>query len=98
VGSIPIARSTFRRLPCPCVALGGGSAYRPLPTVSMWLQPFPRSNASIGPSVEFGLDGPIRPSSTSRGPTYRENSHVNHTWIPQLHQTACFKGSEAPSP
>jgi hypothetical protein len=32
-----------------------------------------------------------------RGPTYRENSHANHTWHPQSHQSACFKGSEAPA-
>jgi hypothetical protein len=32
-----------------------------------------------------------------RGPTYRENSHANHTWYPQSGQTACFKDSEAPS-
>jgi hypothetical protein len=31
-----------------------------------------------------------------RGPTYRENSHANHPWNPQSHQTACFKGSETP--
>jgi len=31
VGSIPIARSTFRCLTCPCVVLGGGSAYRQFP-------------------------------------------------------------------
>jgi hypothetical protein len=33
-----------------------------------------------------------------RCPTYRENSHANHTWNPASRQTACFKGSEAPSP
>ena len=32
-----------------------------------------------------------------RCPTYRENSHANHTWHPPSHQTACFKGSEAPA-
>ena len=37
LGSIPIARSTFRCLACPCVVLGRGSRYRPVPTVSMWL-------------------------------------------------------------
>jgi hypothetical protein len=30
-----------------------------------------------------------------RGPTYRENSHANHTWHQHSHQTACLKGSEA---
>ncbi len=39
VGSIPIARSTFRCLACPCVVLGRDLAYRPVPTVSMRLQP-----------------------------------------------------------
>jgi hypothetical protein len=41
VGSIPIARSTFRCLACPCVALARDLAYRPVPTVSTGLQPFP---------------------------------------------------------
>ena len=31
-----------------------------------------------------------------RGPTYRENSHANHTWHQSSHQIACFKASEAP--
>ncbi len=35
-----IARSTFRCLACPCVVLGGGSAYRPVPKASTLLQPF----------------------------------------------------------
>src|SRR5216684_760978 len=39
VGSISIARSTFRCLACPCVVLGRGSAHRPVPTVSTRLQP-----------------------------------------------------------
>jgi hypothetical protein len=63
VGSIPIARSTFRCLACACVVLGRGSVHRPVPTVSTPLQlPLiecvdraPRSNS---------LDGLIRPSST----------------------------------
>jgi hypothetical protein len=29
-----------------------------------------------------------------RGPTYRENSHANHTWHPQSHEIHCFEGSE----
>jgi len=33
LGSIPIARSTFRCLACPSVVLGRDSAYRPVPTV-----------------------------------------------------------------
>jgi hypothetical protein len=32
-----------------------------------------------------------------RGPTYREDSHANHTWYPQSGQAACFQDSEAPS-
>jgi hypothetical protein len=71
VGSIPIARSTFRCLACPCVALGRDLAYRPVPTVSTRLQPFLRSNASISPWVEFVLDGLIRPSSARRRPMLR---------------------------
>ena len=31
------------------------------------------------------------------GPTYRENSHANHTWHRQSHQTGCSKGPEDPS-
>jgi hypothetical protein len=34
---------------------------------------------------------------TLRCPTYRENSHANHTWRQHSRQTACFKGSEARS-
>src|SRR6266481_3721531 len=40
LGSIPLARSTFRCLACPSVVLGRDSAYRPVPTVPTWLQPF----------------------------------------------------------
>jgi hypothetical protein len=35
------------------------------------------------------------PQVALRGPTYRENSHANHTWHPKSHQTACFKDAEA---
>jgi hypothetical protein len=38
----------------------------------------------------------VYPYVALRGPTYRENSHANHTWHPQSHQTACSKASEAP--
>jgi amidase len=62
VGSIPIARSTFRCLACPCVVLGRYLPYRAVPTVSTRLQ-FIWSNASIGLLVEFVLDGLIGPSS-----------------------------------
>src|SRR5258708_35892169 len=40
---------------------------------------------------------PMYPYVALRCPTYRENSHANHTWHQPSHQTACFKGSEAPS-
>jgi hypothetical protein len=33
-----------------------------------------------------------------RCPTYRENSHANHTWHQGLHETACFLVPAAPSP
>jgi hypothetical protein len=54
LGSIPIARSTFRCLACPYVALGRYLAYRPVPTASV--DRMRRSD----PSVEFVLDGLIR--------------------------------------
>jgi hypothetical protein len=34
--------------------------------------------------------------STLRDPTYRENSHANHTWHRHSYQSRCFRGSEAP--
>src|ERR1700730_359183 len=33
-----------------------------------------------------------------RCPTYRENSHANHTWHQRSHETACFLVPAAPSP
>ncbi len=47
-------------------------------------------------SLEQGLRPPLYPYAAPRGPTYRENSHANHTWHQHSHQTACFKDSEAP--
>lgn len=44
--------------------IGRGFACRPVPTLSTHLRPFPRSNASISPAVEFILDRLNRPSST----------------------------------
>jgi len=32
-----------------------------------------------------GLRTPMYPYVALRCPTYRENSHANHTWNPQLH-------------
>jgi len=43
-----------------------------------------------------GLRTPMYPYVALRGPTYHENSHANHTWHPQSHQTACSTDSEAP--
>jgi hypothetical protein len=34
------------------------------------------------------------PYAALRCPTYRENSHANHTWHPPSRQIACFEGSE----
>jgi hypothetical protein len=48
-----------------------------------------------GPSPGFPTS--MYPYVALRCPTYLENSHANHTWNPQSHQTACFKGSDAPS-
>src|SRR5580698_68203 len=47
--------------------------------------------------AEVGSCTSMSPCVASRCPTYRENSHANHTWHPHSHQTACFKGSAAPS-
>src|SRR6266404_78802 len=59
--------------------------------------------AGTGPIGDLRLKGSTLGSRTSRypyialrGPTYRENSHANHTWHLQSQQTSCFKGSEAP--
>jgi hypothetical protein len=35
--------------------------------------------------------GISQPYLALRGPTYRENSHANHTWPQHSDQTACFK-------
>ena len=37
------------------------------------------------------------PHVALRCPTYRENSHANHTWHPPSRQTACFQVPEATS-
>jgi hypothetical protein len=39
----------------------------------------------------------MHPYVALRGPTYRENSHANHTWHMNSHDTACFLVHEAPS-
>jgi hypothetical protein len=38
------------------------------------------------------------PYAAPRCPTYRQNSHANHTWHSPSRQTACFLVPEAPSP
>jgi len=64
VGSIPIARSTFRSLACPYVALGHALTSRMVPNVFSRVEPVVGSSASFVPSVAFILDGLIGPSST----------------------------------
>jgi hypothetical protein len=58
----------------------------------------------IGPVGDLQLVGsrprlcqPMYPYATLRGPTYRENSHANHTWRPSSRHTACFQAPNAPS-
>ena len=45
-----------------------------------------------------GFHTAVLPYLALRGPTYRKNSHANHTWRQHSHQTACFQGPELPSP
>src|ERR1700722_15003965 len=45
-----------------------------------------------------GLRTPMYPYVALRCPTYRENSHANHTWHRPPHKTAYFHGSELSSP
>src|SRR6266850_4002743 len=71
LGSIPIARSTFRCLACPSVVLGRDSAYRPVPTVPTWLQPFlviesadrPLGTARALGAAPIGPDPPVTTGS-----------------------------------
>jgi hypothetical protein len=39
----------------------------------------------------------VKQRSRLRCPTYRENSHANHTWDSSSRQSACFSAPEAPS-
>src|ERR1700679_14562 len=39
---------------------------------------------------------PMYPYVALRSPTYRENSHANHTRNPQARQSACFSAPAAP--
>jgi hypothetical protein len=57
-GSIPIARSTFRCLACPCVVLGLTRAHCLVPTVSMRFQPIfwlPNVRSRLIDSIERHL-------------------------------------------
>jgi hypothetical protein len=44
-----------------------------------------------------GLRTPMYPYVALRCPTYRDNSHANHTWRQHSHETACFLVPAAPS-
>ena len=46
--------------------------------------------------VELGSCTSMFPCVASRCPTYRENSHANHTWHPHPQETACFIVPAAP--
>ena len=61
------------------------------------------STSALRPIGDLQLKGPspgfpasMYPYVVLRGPTYRENSHANHTWHQHSHQTAYFMGSKAP--
>jgi hypothetical protein len=66
VGSIPIARSIFRRLAYPCVVLGRGSVHRSVPTVSMRLQFIGRLRRSASWSRSFPTAPLVRHRPRSR--------------------------------
>jgi hypothetical protein len=44
-----------------------------------------------------GSRAPMYPYIAVHGPTYRENSHANHTWNPPSRQSACFSARNVPS-
>ena len=48
--------------------------------------------------VEFGSRTSMYPYAALRCPTYRENSHANHTWHQHPQETACFIVPAVPSP
>src|ERR1700732_4073193 len=47
-------------------------------------------------SLTPALRTPLYPYVALPGPTYRENSHANHTWDSPSRQSACFSAPEAP--
>jgi hypothetical protein len=48
------------------------------------------------PTTERLEPGIAHIDASLRSPTYRENSHANHTWRPLSRQTACFQAPNAP--
>jgi hypothetical protein len=73
--------------------LSAGCCERLLQSDWLWLM-----NCRFGPIGDLRLKGSSLGSRTSmypyealRGPTYRENSHANHTSGPHSHQTAWLK-------
>ncbi len=44
-----------------------------------------------------GSRAPMYPYVAVHGPTYRENSHANHTWSPPSRQSVCFSARNVPS-
>jgi hypothetical protein len=45
----------------------------------------------------WGGEMAMYPYVALRGPTYRENSHANHTWHSPSQQSAYFQAPEAPA-
>ena len=74
----------------PIDAVNGGYV---APSSRCWMSSFGRSETTrlrgLSPRTLYT-------DVSLRGPTYRQNSPAIHTWNPQSHQTACFKGSDAP--
>ena len=74
----------------PIDAVNGGYV---APSLRCWMSSFGRSETKrlrgLSPRT-------LHTDVSLRGPTYRQNSPAIHTWNPQSHQTACFKGSDAP--
>jgi hypothetical protein len=78
VGSIPIARSTFRCLACLCVVLGRDLAYRPVPTVST---PTTRPTTTV-PLIEC-VDRPlgrVRSRGSHRRSSDRADNRERRLW------------------
>lgn len=80
--SIPIGRSILVAWRCPCGVLGRARGHCLVPVVLMRIQLFLQSDASIGPSDGFVVDGLVGPSliaANSRGsPQCRALSRGHH--------------------